>query len=67
MLLRTVIGSLVFTFVSAADWTVEINSCEEFPTCESAVTYVPGETFGAAFSESYPGAIFRYDLVLVVA
>ena len=66
MLLRTVIGSLVFTFASAADWTVEILSCDESPYCENAVNYVPGETFGASVSEPYPGAIDRYDLVLDV-
>ena len=66
MLLRTVIGSLVFTFVSAADWTVEILACDEYPYCESVVTYVPGETFGAYVSEPYPGAISEYFLVLYV-
>jgi hypothetical protein len=66
MFLRTVIGSLVFTFVSAADWTVEILSCDEYPYCESAVTYVPGETFGASVTEPDPGAIFSYDLLLDV-
>ena len=62
MLLRTVIGSLVFTSVSAADWTVEIFSCNESPFCESAVTYVPGETFSASVTEMRN----RYDLVLDV-
>ncbi len=67
MLLRTVIGSLVFTSVSAADWTVEIFSCNESPFCESAVTYVPGETFSAFLQEpSPPGSISRYELVLDV-
>lgn len=67
MLLRTVIGSLVFTSVSAADWTVEILSCYESPFCESAVTYVPGETFWASVTEPiYPTATWRYELVLDV-
>ena len=66
MLLRTVIGSLVFTFVSGADWTVEILSCDEFPTCESVVTYVPGEAFGASVYEPSPGAVYSYDLELNV-
>ena len=66
MLLRTVIGSLVFTFVSAADWTVEILSCDESPFCESAVTYVPGETFGATLREPQSGVAFAYDLLLNV-
>ena len=66
MLLRTVIGSLVFTSVSAADWTVEILSCSEEPFCGDAVTYVPGEAFGASVTEPFPGAIYRYELVLDV-
>ena len=66
MLLRTVIGSLVFTFVSAADWTVEILSCDESPSCESAVTYIPGETFGAFVSEPQSDVPYTYDLVLDV-
>ena len=66
MLLKAVIGLLVLTSVSAADWTVEILGCEEFPTCESAVTYVPGETFGASLSEPGSGAIYSYDLLLDV-
>ena len=66
MLLKTVIGLLVLTSVSAADWTVEIISCSESPICESAVNYVPGQTFGASVSEPNPGAIYRYDLMLDV-
>ena len=66
MLIKTVIGLLVLTSVSVADWTVEIISCSDSPICESAVTYVPGETFGASVSEPYPGAIYSYDLVLNV-
>ena len=66
MLLKTVIGLLVLTSVSAADWTVEIISCSESPICESALTYVPGESFGASVSEPYPGAIYYYNLRLHV-
>ena len=67
MLLKTVIGLLVLTSVSAADWTVEIFTCDELPSCESAVTYVPGETFVASVSEPLsPGAISSYDLGLDV-
>ena len=66
MLLKTIIGLLVLTSVSAADWTVEIISCDENPFCESAVTYVPGETFRASVSEPYPGSVYSYDLVLDV-
>ena len=66
MLLRTVIGFLILTSVSAADWTVEVDACSEGPICESAVTYVPGVSFGASVSEPYPGAISQYFLVLYV-
>ena len=66
MLLKTVVALLVLTSVSAADWTVEIVLCRESPFCESAVNYVPGETFVASVSEPYSGAIFEYNLVLDV-
>ena len=66
MLRRTVIGSLVLTSVSAADWTIEIFACDFFPSCEDAVTYVPGETFVASLSEPSSGAAYRYELLLEV-
>ena len=66
MLLKAVIGLLVLTSVSAADWTVEVYSCNYTPLCESAVTNVPGKFFGASVTQPYPGASFAYDLVLDV-
>ena len=54
MLLKAVIGSLVLTSFSAADWAVEITYCEEEPDgppCDSHVAYVPNQSF-AAFIQS---------------
>ncbi|MEC8412449.1 MAG: hypothetical protein VXZ30_00280 [Planctomycetota bacterium] len=66
MLLKTVIGLLVLTSVSAADWTIEIFACDFFPSCQDAVTYVPGETFVTSLSEPSSGAAYRYELLLEV-
>ena len=66
MSLKTVVGSLVLNSISAADWTVEVLSCEYSPQCQEAVSYVPGQTFSAAVMEWRPGAIFRYQLLLDV-
>ena len=70
MLLRTLIGSLVFTFVSAADWTVEITYCEEEPDgppCDSHVVYVPNQSFAVFIqSEFEDDSIYLINLRLSV-
>ena len=66
MLLKTVVGSLVLTSGSAADWTVEIDSCDEYPICEDVVSYIQGEIFGASLTEPNIDAAYEYDLMLVV-